>query len=107
LIHTAKDGVGPALQHNTLFRFGELFIGLGCSLIGGFAAGRIAGREHLLHGVFSSYLCVLLGIVSIAARLDSNPWWQETLMMFASTLCSLLGGYLSRTEAKTEVGVPI
>src|SRR4051812_46426132 len=70
LAHMAKEQVGPALraalQGNIGFQLEELSVGLFCSVLGGYVAGRMANHDQPLHGALSSYLCVTMGIYAIA-----------------------------------------
>jgi putative membrane protein (TIGR04086 family) len=98
LAHVARETAESILRGNSLLQVGALLIGLACSVLGGYVAGRIAKHDQLIHGALSSYLCVSLGVVSIALGKGPHPWWQQALLMASSPLFGLLGGYLSRTE---------
>src|SRR3954452_18707753 len=70
-------------------------IGLACSIFGGYVAAYIAEHDELLNGTLSSFLCVIMGIYSIAVGHYANSRWMEAAILFAAApICGLAGGYL-------------
>lgn len=69
-----------------------LIIGLGFTMLGGFFAGRIAGKKEMLHGA----LVAIVGmIVAIVFRESGEPLWF-TIVGFAGMLpAGIAGGYLA------------
>jgi hypothetical protein len=85
--------------HSTGWLHGlELTIGLVCSVLGGYVAARIAKHDELLNGILSSFLCTAIGVYSISAGKDSQSKQVEILLLAASPLCALLGGYLRQAQ---------
>ena len=72
----------------------QLGIGFLCSALGGFVAARIARRNELLNGVLSSFLCISIGLFVIATSEGRHPVALQLVLLAASPLVSLLGGYL-------------
>jgi len=72
----------------------QLGIGFLCSALGGFVAARIARRNELLNGVLSSFLCISIGLFEIATSEGRHPVALQLVLLAASPLVSLLGGYL-------------
>jgi hypothetical protein len=52
----------------------------------------------LLNGGLSSFLCVTLGIYTMASGKDSNALWVQILMLLASPALALIGGDLMRRQ---------
>jgi hypothetical protein len=74
---------------------GGLF-GLGSTLLGGYVAGRIAGREHLLHGAITGGLGVLLGIACILYTPSYGaPVWYSVLGLLLTIPAGMAGGTLA------------
>ncbi|MGP0018905.1 MAG: hypothetical protein ACLPHP_10085 [Candidatus Sulfotelmatobacter sp.] len=82
---------------------GELFVGLICSVLGGYVAAWLAKRDELLNGGLSSFLCVILGIYAVTTGRDSNPHWLQFLLLSASPLAAVLGGDLMRRVRKGQL----
>jgi hypothetical protein len=78
--------------------FGQLLIGLGCSVLGGYVAGRIAKCNELIAGILSSLLCVSLGLYTLASEGNSSAWYVALMLLVASPMSGALGGYLSRFQ---------
>lgn len=76
----------------------ELTIGLVCSVLGGYVAASIAKHDELLNGLLSSFLCIAIGVYSIFAGKDSQSRLVQMLLLAASPLCALLGGYLRQAQ---------
>ena len=72
----------------------QLLIGLGCSVLGGYIAARIAKHDELLNGVLASWLCLALGIYSLAAGNRSVPVILGLLLIAITPACYWLGSYL-------------
>src|SRR5450631_2059105 len=53
-----------AALHSSYWLF--LLVGLLCSVVGGFVAAKLAKHDHLLNGAFSSWLCLLIELVTFA-----------------------------------------
>ena len=97
-----KDQIGPsitaAIHGNLLLYWGELLVGLACSVLGGYVAAWLARHDELLNGALSASLCVFLGIYTISLGKDTNPHWLQILMLAASPAFSLIGGDLRRRQ---------
>jgi hypothetical protein len=63
-----------------------------------------AKHDELLNGVASSFLCVALGMLTIFTGNDPHSLLVKLLLLIASPVCGLLGGYLAllRRRAITE-----
>jgi len=78
----------------------QLLIGFLCSVFGGYVAAWIAKHDELLNGALSSFLCVLLGIATVTLAKDFSPIATKTLLIVASPVCGLFGGYLRRSQSR-------
>ena len=100
LAHTPRSQASAAvtdlIHRSPALHFGELLVGLACSVLGGYVAACVTKHDELLNGGLSSWLCTILGIYAIAAGKDSNPHWIQMLLLLASPLAALLGGDLRR-----------
>jgi hypothetical protein len=98
LAHTPKDQLGPAIaaaSHAIPWLYGtQLLLGLACSVLGGYVAAWLAKHDEPLNGTISSWLCVIIGIYSIASGKDSHAHWMQVLILFSAPVCGFLGGYL-------------
>jgi hypothetical protein len=107
LTHTPKEQIGSAISaamHASVpLYLAELLVGFGGSVLGGYIAAQIAKRGELLNGAFSSFLCLALGVYSIASGKDSNAHWVQILLLFASPAFALFGGYLRLRQNRAPV----
>jgi fructose-specific phosphotransferase system IIC component len=78
------------LHANPILYASQLFIGLARSILGGYVAARIAGREELLNGTLSSWLCI---------SFDPSV---EIGAFIASPAAGLLGGYVRQKQTPRE-----
>jgi hypothetical protein len=94
-----KDGAGnvvtEAMHGNVPLYMAQMAVGLGCSALGGYLAGRIAKHDELLNGALSSFLCLSLGIATLASGNDSHSLSMKVLLLIASPTFALIGGYLA------------
>ncbi len=79
-----------------------LIVGLGFTLIGGYVAGRTAGRIELLHGAIVAGVGLVLGLF---LREPNLPLWYETISFAAMIPAGMTGGYFAR-EGKAKRNVP-
>lgn len=109
LVQTPKDQLGPAIaavSHATPWLYGaELLVGLACSVLGGYLAARLAKHDELLNGALSSFLCVAIGIYSIASGKDSHAHWVQLLILISAPACGFFGGYLRARQRVPAVAV--
>ncbi len=96
--------INAATQANIPLYLTELLIGLACSVLGGYVAARLAKQDELLNGALSSFLCVALGIYTITAGKDSHALWVQILLLLASPVLALLGGYLMQRQRQARAG---
>lgn len=92
------DGRGQVIhdlivQRPALYLTGFL-IGTVCSIIGGYVAARIAGRDEILNGALSSFLCIGLGIYELVQPAGGQTPLIHILEFVASPTLGALGGYL-------------
>ena len=69
---------------------------MACSVLGGYVAGLIARHGHLLNGALSSWLCLALGIYTLAAGKNSHSVGIEILMLALSPVLAFCGGYIGQ-----------
>jgi len=93
-----ESTINAATQANIPLYVTELLIGLACSVLGGYVAARLAKQDELLNGALSSFLCVVLGIFTMAAGMDSHALWEQILLLLASPILALFGGYLMQRQ---------
>lgn len=73
-----------------------LIIGLGCTGLGGYVAGRIARQSEVLHGALVAGAGMVLALLY---RESGLPLWYD-IMGFAGMLpAGMLGGELARQRA--------
>ena len=58
----------------------NLIMGLGCTVLGGYVAGRVAKREEIRHGVVVAVMSLLLGLfLEFFPEPDSLPRWYALI----------------------------
>jgi hypothetical protein len=102
LFHLATGPTAiPSLIHSSPWLYGlQLGIGLGCSVLGGYVAARIAKHDELLNGVLSSFLCTAIGVYSVMSGKDSQSVVVQIFLLAAAPAFALLGGYLRQTQKR-------
>ncbi len=70
-----------------------LILGLGFTVLGGYAAGRTARQAELLNGAAVAALGMILGLF---LRDPGLPPWYEVVSFAASIPAGVWGGYLAR-----------
>jgi hypothetical protein len=90
----ASEAVSAVLHASAPLHLVELLVGLLCSILGGYVAAAIAKSHERLNGALSCYLCVGIGILSMAVGLSKDPLWQQALLLFASPAFAFVGGDL-------------
>jgi hypothetical protein len=90
--------LAAAMHQDLPLYLGELAVGLLCSVLGGYVAAWLAKHDELLNGGLSSFLCVSLGIYTMASGKDSNALWVQILLLLASPALALVGGELMRRQ---------
>jgi hypothetical protein len=107
--HTPKDQLSSAIvavSRGIPWLYGaQLLVGISCSIFAGYVAAWLAKHDEELNGTLSSYLCVALGIYSIAAGKDSHAHWVQLLILITSPVCGFLGGYLRARSKNIPVVV--
>lgn len=108
LTRVPKDQLGTAItaamNGNALLHVAQLVVGLGCSVLGGYIAARIARSEELLNGAVSAWLCTALGVYAIAAGKDHHSVLVQVLVLLAGPVMGSLGGYLAIKHNRARVG---
>ena len=79
-----------------------LIVGLSFTLIGGYVAGRTAGRVEMLHGAIVAGIGLVLGLF---IREPSLPLWYETVSFAAMIPMGMAGGYIAG-EGTVKRNVP-
>jgi hypothetical protein len=79
-----------------------LILGLGFTLVGGYVAGRTAGRLEILHGAIVAGIGVVLGLF---LRDPGMPLWYEIISFVAMIPIGMMGGYLAR-EGNRKKNLP-
>ena len=68
-------------------------VGLGCTFIGGYVAGRTAGQYGVLHGAVVAGIGLVLGLFF---REPNLPLWYEMLSFAAMVPIGMAGGYFAQ-----------
>ena len=99
IAHIPQDRLAAALtaamKRNPLIYGIQLALGMACSVLGGYVAGLIARHDHMLNGALSSWLCLALGIYTLAGGKNSHSVGMEILMLASSPVLALCGGYIA------------
>ena len=104
LLHAPRGSVqvpiALTIHASPLLYGGQLLIGLGGSVLGGYVAAWIARHDELLNGLLSSFLCTVIGVYSLVAGKVSGSMSEQILLLTVTPLFALLGGYLKRTQKR-------
>lgn len=79
-----------------------LILGLSFTLIGGYVAGRTAGRIEIQHGAIVAGIGLVLGLFF---REPGLPLWYETVSFAAMIPIGMAGGYIAR-EGNVKRNLP-
>jgi hypothetical protein len=79
-----------------------LIVGLACTFIGGYVAGRTAGQAEILHGVVVAGIGLVLGLF---LREPDLPLWYEAVSFAAMAPIGMAGGYIAR-EGNAKRNLP-
>jgi len=101
----AGTSVVAAIHDSPTLRSVQLLIGAACSILGGYVAARIAPRDRFVNALLASWLCVGLGVYSIAPGRSGQPLWESLLLLLSTLACYALGGYL-RVRASSASSAP-
>lgn len=83
--------------HNSVGLFGvQLLIGLSCSVVGGYVAARLAKHDEILNGVLASWLCVGIGVHSLALGKVTESLPLHFALIAVTPACYALGAYFRR-----------
>jgi len=77
-----------------------LIIGLGCTVMGGYFAGKMAGRAEILHGALVAVIGMIMALIF---RESGTPTWFDVAGFLCMLPAGMCGAYLAqqrRTELK-------
>jgi hypothetical protein len=94
LIHT---GLG--------LRAAQLLLGGLCSVLGGFHAAWIAKHHEILNGAASSFLCIAMGLYSLAGKTPVDGF--HIALPVVSPALGALGGYLRTLGSSRKTTIPV
>lgn len=110
-IHAAdvpKDQLQSAVMssiHSAPFLFAiQALIGVGCSVLGGYVAARLAKRSEGLNGAVSAWLCVGIGVYSLVVGGNSASVGLTIADFVVAPLAGFVGGYLYQKIGKVRAG---
>lgn len=100
------SGIQPAEITARMHGFSGLMlmmiIGLSCTFVGGYVAGRTAGQAEIMHGAVVAGIGMVLGLF---LREPGLPLWYEAVSFAAVLPIGMAGGYIAR-EANAKRNVP-
>ena len=76
-----------------------LIIGLGCTMLGGYVAGRMAKKSELLHGALVAAIGMTLALLFQEKGL---PLWYDIAGFLGMLPAGIAGGYLARQRRAPE-----
>jgi hypothetical protein len=96
--HQSAEQIRATLQNSpALFWSGEV-VGLLGSVLGGYVAALLAKHDELLNGALSSWLCIGIGLVSLAGVFAGGDVLQTLFAIAVSPLAAMAGGLLRRRQ---------
>ena len=78
-----------------------LIIGLGCTGLGGYVAGRMALRSEVLHGALVAGAGL---VVALLFRESGLPAWYDIIGFVAMVPAGMGGGYIAQLRRKSGDG---
>jgi hypothetical protein len=72
-----------------------LILGLGCTVLGAFFAGKIAGRAEVLHGVLVAIAGMAMALIF---RESGTPIWFDVAGLVGMLLAGIAGGHLAQNR---------
>jgi hypothetical protein len=98
LAHIPKDqlqaAVTAAIHGAPVLYAAQLGIGFGCSALGGFIAASIAKQRRALNGILASWLCIGVGVYSLASGHSGEALPNHLVLIAITPLCYLAGAWL-------------
>lgn len=79
----------------------NLILGLGCTFLGGYVAGRMARRSEVLHGALVAGAGMVLALVY---RESGIPLWYDIIGFAGMLPAGMLGGHTARQRQKSGEG---
>ena len=76
-----------------------LIIGLGCTVLGGYVAGRMAGRDDVLHGALVAGAGVL---AALFFREGGVPTWYDIIGFAGMLPAGMAGGRLAQLRRESR-----
>lgn len=98
------DALARAMEGSSGLQIAGWALGVLASMLGGYVAARIARREEVLHGAISAFLCVAIGIYSLAFGSGGNHVWQHVAGFVLSPALGAFGGYLRQRRTNPSDG---
>jgi hypothetical protein len=81
----------------------NLIIGLGCTFLGGYVAGRIARRSEVLHGSLVAGAGMVLALL---LRESGLPPWYDIIGFAGMLPAGMIGSLMARQRLKSRDGIP-
>jgi len=81
-----------------------LIIGLGCTGLGGYVAGRMAPRSEVMHGALVAGAGVIMALIF---RESGLPTWYDIIGFAGMLPAGMGGGYISQLRRKSGDGVNV
>jgi hypothetical protein len=81
-----------------------LIIGLGCTGLGGYVAGRMALRSEVLHGALVAGVGVIMALIF---RESGLPNWFDIIGFAGMLPAGMGGGYIAQLRRKSGDGVNV
>jgi len=75
-----------------------LIIGLGCTGLGGYVAGRMAKQAGVLHGLL---VAVIGMVIALIFREGGDPMWFDIVGFACMLPAGMAGGWLAQKRRKT------
>ncbi|HET9409816.1 MAG TPA: hypothetical protein VFO39_21450 [Candidatus Sulfotelmatobacter sp.] len=101
LLHAPEGSAATAYSiHSSAWLYGALAIGIGCYVVGGYIAARIAKHDELLNGLLSSFVYIPFGMFSVFSGRDSQWVFMRIFPVISAPAFALLGGYLRQVQKR-------
>ena len=98
----AQAAIIAAIHGNASLYAAQLLIGVVCSVLGGYVAAWLAKHDELINGLFSSFLCIAIGVYSLASGKSPASLLVQLALLISSPVLGMVGGYLRLAQKRAR-----
>ena len=100
-----QAAVMNSIQKSSVIQTIQVTVGLACSVLGGYVGALLAKHDEVLNAGLTSFLCVGIGIYSLAHSAGPGTMKEHLLVTVASPFVAALGGCIRLAQKRQAVSV--